>query len=113
MVDFGRFPHTLKTKLVIGAVEPAKDENGDWVPGNSTISDLELECRAVPNGTGKPLPGVDGDKVIFNYLVYLPAEIVDIPEKTIVEFVYKGKVFYKGPVLRFFGAGRLNTRLWV
>jgi hypothetical protein len=111
MVGFSRFPHVIKFTITSDQ-DTQKDESGDWVIVDQEPVNKEIACRAVPNGKGTTFNGENGDLITFDFLVYAPADILDLELNLNVEIFNQGKSFAKGTIKRFHGS-RKNTKLWV
>lgn len=103
--------HTLKYKNVV-STDAYKDENGDWVPGTTTETVIELECRSEPNGEGKIIPSQNGQSTVFNRVVFLNGNIEDIPFGKEVEIFNNNVQLMKGTVMLFERYTKF-CKLWV
>lgn len=103
--------HTLTYKIVT-STDAHEDENGDWHPGTSTETIVELECRSEPNGTSETIISEDGQKIVFSRVAYLNLEIDDIPFGKEVSIFKNGKLLTKDTV-KLFERDQKKCRLWV
>lgn len=103
--------HTLKYKNVV-TTGSYQDENGDWHPGTTTETVIELECRSEPNGEGKIITSQNGQNTVFNRVVFLDKVIEDIPFGKEVEIFNGNHLLMKGNVLLFEPYTKF-CKLWV
>lgn len=90
-----------------------QDEDGyfESEEGEKTLV-FTSECRAEPAGSNPVIRGIDGNEIIYVWIVYLP-----LTSETF-EFGLKVKVtkldgsVYEGSLKRFYN-GKFNTRIWV
>lgn len=107
-----QYPDTITYQPSALAV---KDANGNMVAGSVGVP-VSSPCRyeaASGNGT---VQGVDGSRVNYTALVYLPKDCPKFPEGaevtvTINREGIEGEI-HKDKVLRFH-RGQLNARLWL
>lgn len=103
--------HTLKYKNVV-TTDAYQDENNDWVPGTTTETVIELECRSEPNGEGKVIPSQNGQNTVFNRVVFLDNDIMDIPFGKEVE-IFNNGVFIVKETVKLFERYTKFCKLWV
>jgi hypothetical protein len=106
-------PHILKFSTGNTVTEPYQNNDGDWViPEAGETENTEIKCRAQENSKDAKVVGVDGTKLEFAFMVFMPVDSPEILEGTTIEITNEGKSFFNGDVKRFF-RGQLNSRLWV
>lgn len=100
-------------KLILAiAASSTQDSNGNWIAG-SPSTQVEITCRAEPNGKGAFLKAADGTQIIFDWTVYMPLPVNDIAPGTPAEIKdASGVTIGKGIVARF-SRGQLNARVWI
>lgn len=113
MVGFERFPHTLKFEIISDTSDSVQDENGDWIPKNSTSVLKEFECRAEPANQGATYRGENGERIQYDYLIFAGPGIYDLTEQQEVKFFDNDRLIGKGIAKKIDTASRLNTRIWV
>ena len=105
-----QYPHSIS---VISSPEFTQNEDtGNFQQVPETGGTFESECRAEPAGSNPIIKGIDGNDIVFAWIVYMP--------KTETEFKFGDKVVvtlgngsqYEGTVKRQYN-GQFNTRLWV
>jgi hypothetical protein len=94
--------------------EPYQDEKGDWViPEPGEMLTVSQAGRAEVNSQAVKVPGQNGEKVDFSFMVYLPVDAVEIPYQTQVTIKNdKGETIGKSDVKRFHRA-TMNARCWI
>lgn len=103
--------HTLKYEIVT-TTGSTQNSNGDWVPGTSVTTIVELACRSEPNGQGKTVRSQDGQDIVFNRVVYLDFDAPDIPFGTKIELFNNGVSLSKDTV-KLFERDQKKCRIWV
>jgi hypothetical protein len=106
--NVSQYPHRLIAMQYES--EAVQDENGDWVPQNSSL--IDQACRAEPNSKGGFIPVADGKSYLFEWVVYLPLPVTELKLGTKVTIEWNGQEFGKGTVQRF-SRGQLNARIWL
>lgn len=107
-----RYPHKLKFNIVGSESEPYQDDNGDWVVPENTTTEVELSCRAEPNGQGKMIAGVDGNNLVYAWTIYLAKDAMKLEYGQAVQ-VYNGTELLASGSCIMFSRGQMNSRLWV
>lgn len=107
-----RFPHILRYTKDQPATEPVQDANGDWISAPSPSDIKEIICRVTPNGDGSETKGENGDKVVYDFLIYAEAGQTDLVSSMQVELFDRGSLIGKGIIQRIHGSSK-NTRIWV
>ena len=103
-----QYPHILTLTEITSSVQ---DGNGNWVQGEVNIT--ERICRAEPNSGGRYLTGVTGDKVYYDFVLYMPLPAANIKAGTKAEIYNQdGDILGVGTIKRF-NRGQLNARAWV
>lgn len=102
-----QYPHTL---TVTTKVEAARDVNGNWVPGSETSTDYS--CRAEPASGNASIPGDDGNRIYYDWTVYLPLPVPDMMNGAVVTVKDGIKVLSNNKIKRF-NRGQLNARIWL
>lgn len=102
-----QYPHIL-TATIPGTTVQGSD--GNWVT-TDPVTRTE-KCRAEPNSSGRYIVGIDGVKIDYAWIVYMPQGVVLIPTGTAVSIVWNSSEIAKGEAKRF-SNGQLNTRLWL
>jgi len=92
--------HTCIFKLP--STEPIWDEeNGGWTDGQQG-EEVELRCRAVPNGSGKQALNKDGVSIVYAFDLAFPAGTPNIPADTLITITGLDNVkLFEGRILRF------------
>lgn len=103
-----QYPHILSVKIVTGA---SQDADGNWIPGETVMR--TQSCRAEPNQRQSyQITGVDGNKIQFDWTVYMPVRVMSMPVGSEVTITWNSEIVAMGRILRF-SNGQLNTRLWL
>jgi len=106
--------HIIKATSENVQTEPYQDENGDWVlPVPGQKCQIEQQGRAEVNNGPTKVTGVDGIKVDFAYMIYLPIDSYEFYYQQEVEiFNLEGKKIGGGTVKNFH-KGLIGCKLWV
>lgn len=107
-----RYPHKLKFNVIGSESEPYQDGNGDWLIPTNTETEVELSCRAEPNGQGKVIAGEDGNSLVYSWSVYMAKDAVKVEYGQAIEVYNGAELLAKGNCLMF-SRGQMNARLWV
>lgn len=107
MVDFR--PHVLKCTINLSddTFDPV---SGTIIPGET--KSIEYACRVSPNGSGKEVSTIDGQRVVYGYMIHADEGQEEIPFGTIVKVYENGNLIAEGKVLRFWD-NQMNVRIWV
>lgn len=103
-----QYPHSLIA--VVMEDEAERDENGDWIPSNSSL--ISQACRAEPNGKGGFLTAADGKVIHYEWIIYMPIPDTELKPGTPVTVEWNGDEFAKGIVKRY-SRGQFNARVWL
>jgi hypothetical protein len=103
-----QYPHILTLTSIDASVQ---DSQGNWVSTGVTIN--QRICRAEPASSGRYLVGPGGDKIPYDFTVYMP-----LPAETIVPGAKAEITNQDGDMLgtstvKRFNRGQLNARAWV
>jgi hypothetical protein len=101
-----QYPHILK---FTPAGDSTRDTDGNWVPGTAG-SEVQLQCRAEPEGIGSYLVGSESKRIDYSWIVYMPlgSSVEEGAEVTIDT----GAAEITDTVKRFH-EGQLNARVWL
>ncbi|WP_316851162.1 hypothetical protein [Pedobacter agri] len=105
-----QYPNTLKVSYLAGAA--LKDENGDWIGGNTPEVIIYPESREQPNSKGAYVNGPDGKKIEFSSLIFVKGKIDGVPVGSSVEVFDGDHSILKGTVLKF-SSNVFHSRIWV
>ena len=90
--------------------EYAQDANGNFKPvGEGTA--FTSSCRAEVAGDYPTIPGADGQKVAYSWIVYMPKTAENFAFGCNVVITKGGKDFKSSLKQQY--NGQFNTRLWV
>lgn len=105
-------PHTLFATIPVIAAEPYQDQTGDWVIG-ATSQDIQTPCRLEVNSAAVKVPGKDGIKVDYSFMIYLNQDAPAIPyDNHILVKNDKGEQIGEGDIKRF-SRGSMDCRIWI
>jgi hypothetical protein len=102
-----QYPHTIN--LTTNA-DSTQDSDGNWTPGSTTT--VSKSCRAEPSGGNGYVRAADGERINFNWIVYLPLPQDKVKEGTLVTIFDGAEQIARDKVLRF-SRGQLNARIWL
>jgi len=102
-----QYPHTITVTITAASTQ---DSDGNWVPGS--ISTLQKECRAEPNGGNGKVVTADGVVIDYAWEVYMPLPAVAIPVGAKVE-VHDGATLILSDTVKRYHVGQLNCKLWL
>jgi hypothetical protein len=104
-----QYPHTLTYKTVTGSTGP--DNDGNYTPG--TEQTIVTPCRAEVNNSGQGfISAVDGSRINYDWIVYLPSSSVVYLEGSTIEIANGPDIVVKDTIKRFW-PGQLNMRIWL
>ncbi|MBN8852228.1 MAG: hypothetical protein J0H07_10255 [Sphingobacteriales bacterium] len=103
-----QYPHTLTLTSISDSVQ---DGNGNWMQGAVTVS--ERACRAEPSSSGRYLVGSDGDKIYYDFVIYMPLPAGTIGAGTKAEITNQDLEFLAKGTIKRFNRGQLNARAWL
>lgn len=101
------YPHTL---VVTHAATSTQDASGNWVTGVETTT--ELNCRAEPNKGNAFITAEDGNRINYEWIVFIPLPVTAIKLGSMVTVKNAATVLSQNKVLRF-SEGQLNARVWL
>lgn len=103
-------PHILSFKQTpIGY----RDGNGDWIAPENEVEPILLNCKAVPNGSGRTINTQDGISVVYSWTIYLDKNVKDFNYGDDVTLLNRlSEVIGKGSV-KMFHRGQFNAKIWV
>jgi hypothetical protein len=103
-----QYPHKLRLSI---AAASSQNDSGNWESGS--VSTQDIECRAEPNSKNVFLSGPEGERIKYEWDVYMPLPVEMIKSGTSGELFDQNNVTLgKGTVKRF-SAGQLNARAWI
>jgi len=105
-----QYPHTIE---FIKISEGARDSEGDWKPGKTKAK--TKPCRAEPatGNTGNSyISAANGERINYNWLVYLPLPVDTIKPGVKVRVKNGSEVLLHDTIKRF-SRGQLNARIWL
>ena len=105
-----QYPHKLKATFQ--GLSAVKDGNGDWVKPNAPVVMENINCRVQPNSKGTTIPGIDGDKIVFDAIIYVEGRLETIPTNAKIEVFEKDERIMNTILLRF-SRDSFHSRLWV
>lgn len=107
MVDFR--PHILQCtiKLSDDTLDPA---TGAVTP--AVTKNIEYACRVSPNGAGREVSTMDGQRVVYGYIIHADKGVEELPFGALVKVFSNGSLIAEGKVLRFW-RNQMNVRIWV
>lgn len=85
-----------------------QDKNLNWVI-NDVIEIIELDCRFVPNGSGKQIKLADGSDYTYGYRIAFPIGTTNIQ---VMDDYERVGTSYKG-IIQQFEIGQLHSVAWV
>lgn len=100
----------LHTLTVTATAAATKNGSGNWVPGSETT--VDYACRAEPSKGNVFVTGDDGEKIYYEWVVYLPLPVNDFVPGTSVTLKNGASVLSSNQVKRF-SRGQLNARIWL
>lgn len=102
-----QYPHRVVFLTVAASV---MDENRNWTttPGAT----LEYNGRAEPKSGNGEISGVDGRKIKYDWMVYMPLPVEMIKPISKIE-VYDGETLLFSSEVKRFSIGRFNAKAWV
>jgi len=103
-----QYPHTLTLTSISSSVQ---DGNGDWVQGDITVS--ERVCRAEPASSGRYLVAANGDKIYYDFVIYMPLPAETIAPGTKAEISNQDLEILAAGQIKRFNRGQLNARAWL
>lgn len=110
MVNNIQYPHRLKATF--NGTEPIRDGNGDWITTGAPVVMDNLPCRIQPNNKGQVISGVDGNKVVFDSIIYVQGRIETVPRLAKIEVFEEDELILSIVLLRF-SRDSFHSRLWV
>lgn len=106
-----QYPHTI---LSPGAIitEPTLSEGGVWIIPGDVVAPISQQGRAEANTKAYTVPGKDGQQVLYDFMIYLPADALELPYNEDVTIKDdKGKLIGKSIVKRFYRSA-LHCMVW-
>lgn len=103
-----QYPHRMVITLVS---DSAQDAQGNWIQGSMTVT--ERICRAEPSSSGRYLNGADGEKIYFDFILYMPLPADTIPPGAEIQVYNADDELMVNGNLKRFNRGQLNARAWV
>ena len=88
------------------------DDDGNLVIVPPVIENISLKCRAEANSKGAYLSGIDGNRIEFDWVVYMPLPFESIAVGVAIQIAREGVLRAKGNVKRSI-SNQLNARIWV
>jgi len=110
MVEFIQYPHVLKATYE--SSEAVRDGNGDWVTGGGIIIMNGINCRVQPNSKANTITGTDGEKVVFDSIIYAEGKLDTIPFGAKIE-IFEGEERILSAHLLRFSRDSFHSRIWV
>ncbi|WP_131535461.1 hypothetical protein [Pedobacter nototheniae] len=110
MVIDVQYPHQLKVTYQEG--ESVKDSNGNWVNSSIPVEIENIRCRIQPNSKGTVITGVDGNKIVFDAIIYVEGRLETIPYEAKVEVFENDELILNTTLLRF-SRDSFHSRIWV
>lgn len=108
--------HTIIATFAPVIIDPYQDPvTGDWVipDENPEPQTITQPGRAEVNSAAVKVPGKDGIKVDYSFMVYMDKEATQIPYDAQVTIKNeKAEVIGSGTVKRF-ARGTMDSRLWI
>lgn len=108
MVEFR--PHTLRYLISNGGYKDPL--NRDWVEGKEVWSD-PIPCRYEPNGKANTYILDDGRAYVYQYVVYLDLDSIDIPYGSKIRIYDQAGTKITEKNISGFHRGQLNVKIWV
>lgn len=104
-----QYPHTLTYTTITGSTGP--DAEGNYSPGTSQT--VVLLCRAEVNNSGQGwINAIDGSRINYDWVVYLPSTSVVFLEGSEIQIQNGPDIIIKDVIKRFW-PGQLNARIWL
>ena len=107
MVDFR--PHILQSTIKLS------DDTVDTTTGTvitGATKKIEYACRVSPNGAGREVSTMDGQRVVYGYMIHADKDVDELPFGALVKVFHDGNLIAEGKVLRFW-RNQMNVRIWV
>lgn len=109
-----QYPHTAT--MVTPGTEATQDADGNWQPGTPDVT-TTASCRAESSTGDGYISGVDGNKIGYTWIVYLPSGTQKVKVGTSIVVVGPGieggtETILEDTVKRF-SRGQLNCRIWL
>lgn len=101
-----QYPNTI----TITTATTAAKNNGNWTPGSST--ETEVMGRYEPNSGNGYITTADGEKYVYDGIVYFPLPLDAIAPGSKVVVKNGAEVLLQNTVKKF-SAGQLNARVWL
>jgi len=102
-----QYPHIMTVTTINGV---GRDENGDYLGPNGSSS-MTLNCRAESSDSDGFISGVDGEKIKFNWIVYMNRDAPTMQIGALVSILVSGILINE--TIKRFSRGQLNCRVWL
>jgi hypothetical protein len=102
-----QYPHSFTYQLP--GTSTLNEATGNWSSTNG--AEKTITCRAEPNKGDSFINGADGNRILYDYVLYMPLPVDEIVPGTNVSLTV-GLLNVKNTVKRF-SKGQLNARLWL
>jgi hypothetical protein len=99
-----QYPHTILFSWNSPATQD--EETGNMIKGES--QQIQSDCRAEPNGSGKTIPSVDGTLISYSYIVYMPLKMaIPVGAKAVLSITSQELTVKNSHT------GQFNSRVWL
>lgn len=103
--------HLLRYKAIV-ASDGYRDQNDDWIPGETVESTITLKCRADVNSAGRTIPNHEGQAFVYSYEIFLDKIPDSLKRGLEVEILRGDEVILTGKVIMPFEY-QTHSKVWV